>query len=264
MQSTPFHTEETRNTPDGKEPLMQGLYLDFGKIEGLENKQNSLLRAVARLKEKDPHTFKPPYIVMDLAAPKDVVIRNQANVVIDYPNNTEHTSDTYGLNPVVKILVPACQVVDVSKMKTSKALGGHAIVKCNSVVPVYRWFQAANLLLHYMDDKEIRLVPFPIQTENGVVYHMLPVNPQEFTLYEDILQFGVMQQGVQAGFETSGKMSYEILGRRGVKRLTAEEVDHLLTHVMLGHNKNILTGIMLHRAGKEDLEDLQGNHFIYY
>jgi hypothetical protein len=247
-----FETDEK----NGETPLVSGLFVDLGMH--LE-KEETVVRAVREMQKRNPD-FKPPFLVMDLAAPEDVTITGEAS----YPPpdaDDSLVSEDYELNKCVKLLVPCSQVVDLSKL--GGLAGSNQVVKCNQMIPVYRWFQAANLLLH-QHDKPGRLIPFPLDHDKGTTYHMLPVNQSEFKLYQELLDFGTTNQGVEEGFATSARISYEILGKRGIKEISAEEVDKLIAHVMVGHNDGTCQGLLLHRAGREDLEDLKTSHFIYY
>ena len=69
---------------------------------------------------------------------------------------------------------------------------------------------------------------------------------------------------IERGFETAGKFAYELLGKRGVKEISADQIDAILAHVMVGQNDNRCSGILLHRAARSDLEELREGNFIYY
>lgn len=251
-----FKTCET-NAKD--EPLISGIFVDLGAEL---DKEAVIINSVKKMRESDEklkHTFKTPFIVMDLGAPDDVKIEGDASYP---PEDADDSlvSEDYSLNPNVKLLVPATQVVDLAGIS---GMAGTKTVKCNQMIPAYRWFQAANLLLAHAGLKT-RVTPFPLEHDQGVTYHMLPVEPQEFQLYQQILDFGVKEQGMEKGFSTAAKFSYEILGKRGIKEMTEEQVDAALVHVMLGQNDGKCEGILFHRAARSDFEDLANTHFIYY
>ena len=107
-------------------------------------------------------------------------------------------------------------------------------------------------------------MPFPLDHDKGTTYHMLPVTPPEFELYQQMLEFGNTNEGIVKGFETAARFSYELLLKRGIKEISAQEVDKLIAHIMVGHNNGKVSGLLLHRAGKSDVEDLRTSHFVYY
>jgi hypothetical protein len=250
--SLQFETEEA--TSDGK-PLFSGLFLDVGAEL---DKESAIMKAVRKMQTTNPD-FKPPFIVMDLATKEEVKIKGEASYGDDADDT--YVSEDYAMNPSVKMLVPCSQVVDLSKI--GGIAGSTSIVKCNAMTPVYRWFQSANLLLHFAD-KTGRLVPFPLDQDDGVTYHMLPVTPAEFRLYQQVLEYGTTEQGLERGFGTSARFSYELLHKRGIENITADEVDAVLCHIMVGHMNGVCEGVLLHRASREDLEGLGTSHFIHY
>lgn len=255
---TSFNTLE--KIPGTEEPLVTGLFVDLGAEL---HKEDVVIDAVKKMRNSSDDMklkFKVPYMVMDLAAPKDVQIEGA-----EYPPDDADdslVSEDYELNPNVKLLVPANQIVDISCLK-SGVLGGNMMVKCNQMLPAYRWFQAANLMLNH-EGLKTRVVPFPMDHDQGTTYHMLPVSPSEFELYQQMLDFGVTNEGVENGFKTAARFSYELLGNRGIKELTEEQVDKLLAHVWVGHNGGKCEGILFHRGARSDFEDLKDTHFIYY
>lgn len=266
----------TEETNQNGQPMCSGLFLDATHynddilIDVLNGKQNAVVEALKRLKkDKD---FNPPYMTMDLATLDDI------GIIIDgekydaeknkgaFPVSTEAAK-----NPALKLVMSAVDIVDIKSIMNTT--GGNSVVKCNPAVPVYRWFQAANLMLKYCDQKG-RVIPFPIsqQPEEGkedeevmVTFHMLRVDPREFIEYQRFLDHCVSQDGIERGFEIAAKYSYEVLSNRGIKELTAEQVDSTLTHVILKQDAR-LRGVLLHNYGRDDLEDetLQESHFVYY
>ena len=240
------------------EPLIEGLYVDVGKEY---EKEEPITRAIRGMQDRDPN-FKAPFLVMDLALPEDVKLSesSEAKYAGDDADDSA-VSDDYELNPCVKLLVPCSQIVDLSK--SSGVAGSTKVAKCNQMIPAFRWFQAANLLLHHQDLPG-RVIPFPLDHDEGTTYHMLPVSRHEFGLYQQILEFGTTNQGVEKGFATAAKFSYELLAKRGITELKADQVDALLAHVMVGHNGDRCKGILLDRASRSDLEDLQESHFVFY
>ena len=154
----------------------------------------------------------------------------------------------------------AWDIVNMDHLSSSS----NSIVKCNAAVPVYRWFQAANLILKYRDVAG-RIVPFPLdQEENQTVFHMLRVTPEEFAQYQNLLEFAGSQQSLERAFEISARFSYEILLKRGITELTAKQVDHTMTHVILQDGSKI-HGVAIENASREDLvsENLRNNQVFY-
>lgn len=252
-------TFKTLEKNGSDEPLIEGLFVDLGAEL---DKEKTIIGAIKKMRESSEdmkNKFKTPFIVMDLAAPKDVGIEGEASYPSDDADDSL-VSEDYSLNPNVKLLIPATQVVDLAGIA---GLAGTKTVKCNQMIPAYRWFQSANLLLAHAGLKT-RVTPFPLEHEKGVTYHMLPVEPQEFQLYQQILEYGTREQGLEAGFATAAKFSYEILGKRGIKEMTEEQVDAALVHVVLGQNDGKCQGILFHRAARSDFEELAKTHFVFY
>lgn len=226
--------------------------------------------------EKEVSKFSPPYMVMDMALKKDVkILLRDADGNFTRPwsdeadcaameggkaNMVEEGNDT---RPLVKVLMPCLDIVDLTSIGTPVA--GLSVVKCNASVPNYRWFQAANLLLKH-NDKPGRVIPFPLEQEDGsMMYHMLRVGPEEFRAYQELLDYSVKQDGALKGFEISAKFAYEILSKRGVpfEKLTHEVVDKTMTHVhMMGDSR--IRGVLLVNTSREELEDMQESHYIFY
>lgn len=246
--------------PGTEDPLITGLFVDLGAEL---HKEEAVIAAVKKFRDSSDDlkkTFKVPFMVMDLAAPDDVKIEGAEYPPADADDSL--VSEDYELNPNVKVLVPAKQIVDISALRGG-AMGGNMIVKCNQLFPAYRWFQAANLLLNH-ESLKTRVIPFPMDHDQGTTYHMLPVSPSEFELYQQMLEFGIQNEGLEKGFKTSAKFSYELIRNRGIKELTEEQVDRLLAHVWLGNNGGKAEGILFHRAARSDFEELKNTHFIYY
>lgn len=255
---TSFTTLE--KIPGTEEPLITGHFVDLGTEV---YKDEAIIGAIKKFRESDEEMkkkFKVPFMVMDLAAPGDVKLEGAEYPPEDADDSL--VSEDYELNPNVKLLIPASQIVDISTLK-SGTMGGNMMVKCNQMLPAYRWFQAANLLLKH-EDLKTRVVPFPMDHDQGTTYHMLPVSPSEFELYQQMLDFGVKNEGLEKGFKTSARFSYQLLGNRGIKELNEQQVDSLIAHVWVGQNGGKCQGILFHRAARSDFEDLGESHFIYY
>lgn len=247
---------------ENQTPLVSGIFVDLGAELYKDEAIIKAVRAFTNSNDDLKKTFRPPFLVMDLAAPEDVPIEGEASYP---PSDADDSlvSDDYELNPNVKLLVPAKQVVDISNIGAGTTLGANMRIKVNQMIPAYRWFQAANLLLQY-EGLKTRVVPFPLDHDQGTTYHMLPVSPSEFQLSQELLDHSVNQLGLQKGFETAAKFTYELLGKRGITELNEQQVDKLLIHVMLGNNEGVCQGVLFHRAAKSDFEEVRKSHFIYY
>jgi hypothetical protein len=258
-----FFTEE-KNTAG--EPLCSGKFIDFGvfpleedNINDLNIRQKKLVEAVRSFGTN----YKPPYIVMDLATVDDIKLVVENEKYKDDFKEKKLTEEAKK-NPALKFLISASEIVDLSSI-SDENMGGMSVVKCNPSIPVYRWFQAANLMLGFCDQLG-RVVPFPMDQDNGMTtYHFLRVNPREYMEYQKLLEFCVAKHGVEEGFNISSKYSYECLSARGIKKITHDEVDKTLTHVMLMKDSK-MRGVLLHNAGREELdtEEIKKKHFIYY
>ena len=235
----------------GEEALLSGYLLDFEKIDEDvldEQRQKTLLKLIQNVRKE--RKFEPPFMIMDLVERKDIEL---------FKKDTQEKIESDSTE-ALKILMSAWDIVNLDNLSSSS----NSIVKCNAAVPIYRWFQAANLILKFRDVKG-RIIPFPLdQEENRTVFHMLRVTPEEFSQYQDILEFARTQQSLEVAFETSARFSYEILFRRGIKELTADQVDHTMTHVIL-RDKSSLFGVAIENAKREDLvSDFLSNNQIFY
>jgi len=267
-----MHRFETKEENANGKPMATGIFIDATyqnqdtlDSNGLNDRQTEIIKAIKEL-NKDG-SFPAPYIVMDLTTLDQIGLRVDGE---DYKNTPgEHPISTEAAkNPALKIILSAVHVTDLTTI--SNTMGGNSIVKCNPAVPVYRWFQCANLMLKYCDQIG-RIIPFPItqpaddDQEEMVTFHMLRVEPREFIEYQKVLDHCVSVDGIERGFEIAARYSYEALRERGISKLTSDEVDSTLTHVILMKDA-ALHGILLHNIGRDDLEDdvLRESHFIFY
>lgn len=226
-------------------PLCSGILVESGDI-------GELIAAV-RKRNVPVGTFPPPYIMLDLCLPKDIELKD-------------------GLKPtgeeMLKIVLPCSFVVDLAAISNDQIMG-MSVVKTNAAVPVYHWFNAANLLLNFLG-QEGRVMPFPMDQEAGegqeavTVYHMLRCSPFEYKEYAKLLQFGMSCEGIQKGFLSAARFSYEVIRKRGVTELTSKEVDRLISHVMLKSPSRIecvmSSNMRLEDIDKEELEKA----YIFY
>lgn len=296
---TPFVSEARTKAEEGEgEPLLRGLVVDLGGVDedDVDAREKAVVEAVRRMEKA--HTadggFKAPYLVMDVGLPRDVKLlevpeeacaasggvpardykaSGSERVHADFASKLAYPDCAY------KVLVPCLDIVDLRTLKpSSEGPLGMSLVKCNAAVPVYRWFQAANLLLAHLRMKG-RVMPFPLAQKSDdddgagegivgedVVYHMLRVTPPEFKQYQELLDYSVAQNGLEKGFHISAKFAYEVLEKRGVPfaSLTHDVVDHTMTHVHIMRESR-LRAVVLHNASKEDFEgEMRTSHYIYY
>lgn len=259
-----FESEE-RGVEGG--PLAFGEFVDFGALpydedclDDLDARQKELLAAIDRLRAEGD--FNPPYMVIDMAHQDDI------GLLVDGEKYEEDLAakalapDARD-NPAVKILMPANHICDLSNISGDTA-GGMSVVKANPAIPVYRWFQAANLMLKHCDQIG-RVIPFPMDQDDGqTTFHMLRVDPREYMTYQKLLEFSVQQNGVAEGFNIAAKYSYEVLSTRGYNELTAAQVDKFISHVML--SKGEMRGVLIVNAGRSELdtEEMREKRSIYY
>lgn len=248
-------------------PLVKGKMIDFGLIpteedclEDLDQRQKELVKQVDSLK-KEGH-FSAPYMIIDMAHADDVVLNVNGEKYEEKSDGKTLVPDALS-NPSMKILLPANSICDLSGIGSDK-MGGMSVIKCNPSIPVYRWFQSANLQLAHCDQIG-RVIPFPMEQEDGqMTYHMLRVDPREYMEYQKLLNFCVQEHGIENGFNASAKYAYEVLSTRGYKELTAAQVDKFVSHVML--TKGEMNGVLILNAGRSELdtEELKGKRSIYY
>ena len=247
---------ESSEKNDKDKPLLVGMFLDFGQIrcdgenciEDVSTRQKAVIDAVRRLSANNP-AYKAPFMAIDLAARQDVGLLHKGEkmepVAPIFPLSAAALS-----NPSVKVIVSANEVVDVGHLGSPT----QSVLKCNSAFPAYTWFQAANLILDTAG-KAGRIIPFPLDQEDGsVMFHALRVDPAEYKNYQEVLAYAVNTNGLKEGFEIAARLSYEILSKRGLSELTANQVDHIITHVMLKPYAQI-RGLVLENAGREELDD---------
>jgi hypothetical protein len=253
IQVTTKALHETSGTP-----LVTGPMIDLGTYESDNEKQKALINTILHLKKIG---LREPFVAIDLSKPADIDIVDLEGNPVPWDETAGHASDDY--NGSVKLICSARDIVEYEMIKGVAI--GHAMVKVNEMLPIYMWFRAANLMLDWFDNKEVRVIPFPfLQTDGRQVFHMLPVNVREYGLYQQVLEYGLSVEHPGKAFETSGKMSYEILSQRGIKQLTGAQVDQMLCHIMVGHNEGVIRGALVHRAGKEQLGELRDNYFLFY
>jgi len=245
-----FQKFETKDKNQNGNPLASGFIIDF---ENFIDPTSSLKKLVREMKTE---VNTGPYIIMDLALPRDL------NLLVDGKE-----FDSEDNSKMAKILMSANEIIDMTKIGAKM---GNSIVKCNPAVPVYRWFQAGNLILKKCGQKG-RIIPFPIDQENEetgekmTTFHVLQADVNEYKEYSGVMDYGIKVQGLKDGFDSSARFSYEILKRRGVTEINADAVDSIISHVMLKTAK--MHGILILNAENEDLEmekeDLMNNQIFF-
>lgn len=246
------------------EHLMKGIVADLKDIEP-DWQEEEVMKLIGKYRNQNPE-FKPPFLIMDLAPPQVVKIKVDGEEY-KYSDFVDES------NKFVKLVASIPQLVDANNITNPF---GHSTVKVNQAVPVYRWFMAANLFLQYKEDPG-KVIPFPMeippeegedQSKAKIVYHMLIVTPQEYTKFSYALKHATsITDDFDEGFYTASKIAYQILHDRGIKQeLTHEMVDRIITHIMIGQNKGLLEGILLHNCDPDALRDgeaLKTNN-VYY
>lgn len=158
------------------------------------------------------------------------------------------------------VALEASRICDLTHM-TDK---GNGRVHCHRELPVYAWFHAANLQLKDAGS-ELRVVPFPIENNDPelnekVIYQMLPVLKSEYQLYQEVYHNAIQSAGssvvLDQIFEDTAKISYEILRRRGVEKLTYENVDQYVLNIMLS-KETYIEGVLIDNWDTEDFGDNQ-------
>lgn len=225
-------------------PLASGLVVDFGKddTEDESQKQQRLNKAVRDMK------LRTPLMVLSLAPVRDL------GAMVDGEELKESEDDSEIDNPpCAHIAVPVSQIVDLKNIDPRL---GSSIIRCNASIPIYRWFQAANLMLHEMG-KAGRMIPFPMENTNGdTSYQMLRANPEEFRKYQELLKHCVDQDGVEKGFWVAAKFAYQVLLERGYTKLTHAQVGkHLSDIILMGHS--YMRGVLILNARDEDFEEIE-------
>lgn len=254
---------ETIDKNEKGEAYLHGVFADLKQFDE-DFQDEEIMRLIRAYREKDPG-FKAPYIVMDLAPPQGVSIKMKGE-----EDKYEFSELANEKDDFLKLIVSARQLADISQIVNPF---GDSIVKVNQAVPVYRWFIATNTLLKF-EDQPGRVIPFPItappaegETEPRYVYHMLIVNPKEYSKYAYALKHAAgIANTFEESFETSARVVFEILNSRGIAQLENDKVDKIITHVHVGQNKGILSGVLLHNAVSDEIRDseiLKENNVIY-
>jgi hypothetical protein len=230
--------------------------VDFADYQEYDSdaRQAALLKATREMKITDR-----PCMILDLAPMRalELVVDD-----VDWVEDGAAAKDEYP--PCARILMPVSHIVD---LKGIKPLAGKSIIRVNGSIPTPKWFQAANLQLHH-DDKLGRVIPFPMEQENGdMTYQAIRVSPDEFKEYQALLVECVSRDGPDKGFYLSSKFSFEILRRRSGKdkmeevEFTHQGVGNYITDFMIMGN-SYMRGVLIANAEFDDFEDIEKN-FIY-
>lgn len=177
--------------------------------------QNALVANALRRRRADKtlSVFPAPYLLMDLCDAKDIGLQPAGS----QPTGPRPTG-------MLRMLIPASFIVELGTISSDR-IGGMSVVKCNAALPVYRWFLAANLLLEHHGELG-RVVPFPMDQpacdaddEGGAqpamtIFQFLRVTQTEHAEYKKLLDFALSTEGLERGFATAARFSYEILRKR--------------------------------------------------
>lgn len=238
-----FETKVMQENTDNT--LAAGLVVDFSKFEedDTDAKQAVVLRALSDLKITDR-----PCMVIDLAAVRDL------ELVVDGKDVEETEEEKANTQPCcARIVIPASQIVDIKLVQPAH---GASIIRCNGCIPTFRWFQAANLLLHERKTPG-RLIPFPLEQENGTTtYQAIRVSAEEFRKYQELLTHCVEQDGVEKGFFIAAKFAYQVLSDRGCSEITYKQVGNMVTDIVI-MGKSFMRGVLILNSKPEDFDDFK-------
>lgn len=259
-------TTETVEIHSGQSvPILSGRYLDLNKVAKYdddpfadEKRQKAILKALDACGIRDR-----PCMAVDLAP-----IRDLGLTIDDTPIEDPHKDDKRP--PCARVIVPATQIVDISSIRPP---AGRSVIRCNGAFPTYRWFQAINLLLHHENKTAGRVIPFPLETNQGanhsssvdpstILYHALRVTKAEFEAYQRLLADAVENDGVENGFFHAGKFAYEVLFNRGHKEINEKTVGEYVTNIMM-MGKPLIRGVVVSNWSDDDFtKEFASSHFI--
>jgi hypothetical protein len=258
-----FESEE-RDSAGG--PLAHGLLADCSRATSAARAddggdvgelQNALVASAIRRRRADKalSAFPAPYLLMDLCDAKDIGLQPAGGPAGGPAGPQPAGPQPAGSQPagpqpsgMLRMLIPASFVVDLGSISSDR-VGGMSVVKCNAALPVYRWFLAANLLLEHHGELG-RVVPFPMDQpaadadDEGIaqpamtIFQFMRVTQTEHAEYKKLLDFAISTEGLERGFVTAARFSYEILRKRtgqGSAPVALEhaEVDRAITRVIL-------------------------------
>jgi hypothetical protein len=192
--------------------------------------QNALVANALRRRRADKtlSVFPAPYLLMDLCDAKDIGLQPAGSQPAgSQPTGPQPTGpQPTGPQPtgMLRMLIPASFIVELGSISSDR-IGGMSVVKCNAALPVYRWFLAANLLLEHHGELG-RVVPFPMDQpacdadDEGdaqpamTIFQFFRVTQTEHAEYKKLLDFALSTEGLERGFATAARFSYEILRKR--------------------------------------------------
>lgn len=251
---TPFETTD-KAIHSETQPLASGLIIDFAQFPeyDTEARQNSILTGLSKL-----GLTQRPCMILDLA-PVDAL-----NLLVDGKpyepvapppksgDDSEDEDTKKKLPPMARIVLTADSLVDLTNLRP---VAGSSIIRANGAVPSYRWFQAANLLLHGKDEFG-RVIPFPLEQENGdTTYQAMRVNPDEFRQYQGLLKHAVDQDGLEQGFFIAAKFAYQVLLDRGHSEISHKQVGKFVTDIAVMGDSS-MKGVLILNSGGDDFEDI--------
>lgn len=250
----------TSQDPAGNEiPLLLGAFVDFADIEtenidAVEVRQNTAIKAL-----KDLGLTDKPMMAFDIA-PLPALELSHKGERMEFPED-QASSKNYA-----KVIVPCSQIVDI---KNLKPVAGESAVRCNPAFPTYRWFQAINAILSYENKTQGRVVPFPLQVDDGengtpeLIYHAMRVNKQEYEAYQKLLMEACRADGVEMGFYHAAKFAYEIIHKRGHKHVTQKEIGEAVTKItMMGRPQ--IKAVIVANATHDDFQGkIRTGHYVF-
>lgn len=250
---TRFETKDKTSETDDT-PLASGLILDMAQFPtyDTESRQNAIVAALSRMDLK-----QRPAMVLDLAPVEALGLMVDGEAYT--PPAPQHTDDEEdedakrGRPPMARIVLPADSLVDLTNLRPAV---GSSVIRANGSVPTYRWFQAANLLLHTKTEFG-RIIPFPLEQDNGdVTYQAMRVTPEEFSKYQGLLKHATDQDGPEKGFFIAAKFAYQILLERGHSEISYKEVGKFVTDIIIMGKSN-MKGVLLLNSKGDDFEDIE-------
>jgi hypothetical protein len=242
-----------------KKPLLQAHLFDVSKYgDGEEEKAKNDLNALINERK-----MAKPLVVMEIFRFGDIELKVDGKVLA----TTE--KERLGKAPLAKLI---CSVYDLVVLRNINQVEGHgdAMAEANSQVPVSVIFKAANIMLQ-QHGVACRAMPFPIMHSKDdahkgqIGYQMLIVDPEEYNIYQTLLQKIAVKHGYQKAMEDASKYSYEILRKRagGANEIPANIVERSIVHFTT-HDRYTLNGVLLRNAEPDFFEDLAERFQIFY
>ena len=230
------------------DPLAYGSFLDFSLLPDDDEDKMKIL-----WKTLNERGLKPPFLVMDLSAPKDLGL-----ILNEKPYKGK---DPTSVKPI-RIVMSCSDIVDMTHFPAQ----GNSRVFVHREIPPYRWFHAMNVQLKELGNG-LRIIPFPIETtydegakrHGDVFFEAMPSTEKEYSLFEGVLHAMLHSNtnvtDVPGAFKEAAKMAYQVLFDRGLKgQLTEKEVDRFLSHVLISKKPN-MHGVFIENWEESNFEE---------